>query len=609
METKPRTTQGGFPSKKVIRVAKPFFTSEKRWKARGYLALILVLMFTQNWLGAYSVQTQGQFMTAVENRNMTGYLEYLALWAGLAIVLQPLASTFFNMFKTSLQIMARDWTSTYILFHGYFANFAWYKMLARKDIDNPDQRMTAETDSFWNSLIGLSMSVADSFTQVCMYSYVLWTLMPNLPTEVFGATMATSLVVFILGKLLMPILVFICAMIGNVVTLRVGRELPNINNELSESEASLRFNLAETRREAETVAFAHGESIAELQARQGLKRVIDTLIRMMYLFRNLQLFTTPYNALVAIIPMALVSYMFMQGMVPLGTIYAMTAAFNAVYNGLTLLVGQFGGVMGFVNTTNRVDGVMTAFEEAAAPPPRDGKHIDVVEGPTVKADRLTISTPDGERDLIVDVSFEFKKGARVLVTGAHGVGKTALLRVAAGFWSRGTGKMYRPPFAKMMFLTASPYFPPMTLRQALCYPCIETCGDDAKFQAALNMAQLADLSKRAGGFDTVQTWRELLNPSEQQRLSFARVMMQKPEHVFIDEGTNSLEEQVELQFYQLLFGLGSTVVTAGPPAMSKYADVVLEIGKDGRCKLFKADEYKPTEDQSPKDDNKPESET
>ena len=190
MKNETATAQGGFPGRKLIRVAKPFFTSEKKWMARTNLGIILALMFANNWIGAYIVQTQGHFMTAVEQRNMPNFEEFLLIWVGLVLIPQPIVSTMFNMLKTRLAIRARSWNSTAILFHGYFANFAWYKMLSNKDVDNPDQRMTAETDAFWNTLIGLSISVADSLTQIAMYSYVLWTLMPMLPLEVFGATMA-----------------------------------------------------------------------------------------------------------------------------------------------------------------------------------------------------------------------------------------------------------------------------------------------------------------------------------------------------------------------------------------------------------------------------------
>jgi len=588
------------PWRRLIKVGKPFWTSEKKWSALGRLALILVLMFANSYLGAYLVQTTGHFMTAVEARNMSDFWHYLMIWVGLILVAVPIVQTYYAMHRTQLALEWRSWMSTNVLFHAYLSNFAYLKLLGRKDIDNPDQRMTADVDSFCNTSVGLFISVLDSITTICMYSYVLWTLMPGLPISVFGWTAASSLLVLWLCKLILPFLVGVFSMIGNVAVLYIGRDLPAINFDLSESEASLRFNLAETRREAETVAFARGEQIAELQAAQGLKRVIGTLFRMMYLYRNLGFFTNPYNMLVPIIPTALMGYMYTQGMVPLGTITAAAGAFMAVYGGATLLMGQFGGIMGYATTINRVGTLMDALETAAAPPPRDGKYIDVIEGSSVRYDNLTVSTPDGERDLIVGLNFEIAKGSRVLVTSEqHGRGKTALLRVTAGFWTRGGGKLQRLPYAKMMFLTASPYFPPMTLREALCYPSVDVCKDDERLTAALKLAKLPDLATKAGGLDNVQTWREILTASEQQRLSLARVILQRPEYVFIDEGTSALGDELEEFFYTLLFSLGCTVVSAGEPALAKYHDVVLDILADAKWKTYKASDRKPEKTEVP----------
>src|SRR6185437_558222 len=183
------------PWRRLIKVGKPFWTSEKKWSALGRLALILVLMFANSYLGAYLVQTTGHFMTAVEARNMSDFWHYLMIWVGLILVAVPIVQTYYAMHRTQLALEWRSWMSTNVLFHAYLSNFAYLMLLGRKDIDNPDQRMTADVDSFCNTSVGLFISVLDSITTICMYSYVLWTLMPGLPISVFGWTAASSLLV------------------------------------------------------------------------------------------------------------------------------------------------------------------------------------------------------------------------------------------------------------------------------------------------------------------------------------------------------------------------------------------------------------------------------
>jgi len=583
-----RANATAIPWRLLIKVGKPFWVSEKKWTAYGHLAAILVLMFANSYLGKFLVETSGQFMTAVEQHDFARMQHLLIYWVAAILIAVPLVQTFYTVLKTRLALVWRSWMSTTVLFRAYHSNFAWYKLLKQTDIDNPDQRMTADLDAFCNTSVNLTISLLDAVTTMAVYGYLLWTLAPVFSLQMFGLTAASSLLVLLICKLFLPLLVAVCAAIGNVAVLWIGRTLPDINFAIAESEATLRFKLAETRREAETIAFAHGEKIAELQADKGMTRVMDALFRMMGMLRNQGLFTNPYGQLVPLVPMALMGYLCAQGLVPVGTVVAAGGAFMAVYGGATVIMNNFWTIMGYANSINRVGSLMTALDATAEATPTDGKHIDVIEGDAIRFQDLTVSTPDGDQDLIVGLNLEIKRGGRILVTGNHGVGKTALLRATAGFWTRGKGHLQRLPYGKMMFLTASPYFPAMTLREALCYPLLETCKDDERLKQALQGAKLADLPTRAGGLDGEQSWRDMLTASEQQRLSLARVILQKPEAVFVDQATNALEDDLELFFYTLLLSLNCTVVSAGAASLSTYHEAILEIGDDGRCTLHPA---------------------
>ena len=52
--------------------------------------------------------------------------------------------------------------------------------------------------------------------------------------------------------------------------------------------------------------------------------------------------------------------------------------------------------------------------------------------------------------------------------------------------------------------------------------------------------------------DEVQDWAKVLSPGEQQRVAFARIMLTRPEAVFLDESTSALDEGLELMLYQLV---------------------------------------------------------
>ena len=77
--------------------------------------------------------------------------------------------------------------------------------------------------------------------------------------------------------------------------------------------------------------------------------------------------------------------------------------------------------------------------------------------PVLRVSNLSLVTPDGARLLFTNVSFEVAAGEHLLVTGTSGAGKSSMLRALAGLWTRGAGRVTRPPTNATMFLPQRPY--------------------------------------------------------------------------------------------------------------------------------------------------------
>lgn len=89
-----------------------------------------------------------------------------------------------------------------------------------------------------------------------------------------------------------------------------------------------------------------------------------------------------------------------------------------------------------------------------------------------------------------------------------------------------------------MFLPERAYIPPGTLRTALCYPCATHEFDDAATARALAEVGLERLQPL---LDTTERWDQRLNDDEKQCLAFARVILQRPQWVVLNEAFEALD--------------------------------------------------------------------
>jgi len=542
---------------------------------------VLLSYYSNDLFTSLQVAFEGGGATdhSLKQTGISGFWHSIAIFAILATV--ATVRTLLDLYVMQrFALRWRVWLSRRLI-DDWLDGYAYFRgQLAAKPIDNPDQRIQQDIDIV-TTMTGepntpahgssntLLFGAVESILSVASFGVILWHL--SGPLTVIDATLPKAL--------FWIVIVYVLA--ATVIAFWIGRPLIQLSfwNELRN--ASFRYSMIKVKDAASAVGLYRGEDAEREQLNGRLTAVVANYrqwLRRMMLFLGWNL-----SASQAINPLPYIvqaQRLFAQ-QISFGDVMQSAAAFGAIQDALSFFRNAYDSFASYRAALIRLDGLIDTNVRARTLPRLT---IEDSAGVEVCLTDVEVRTPDG-RHLVTGLDMQLDPGDTVTIKGPSGCGKTVLLESLAGLWPYASGRVRLPADSNAMFVSQLPYLPLGDLKDVASYPSrADAVGADAVQQALLKVA-LPHLIIR---INEVKDWAKVLSVGEQQRIAFARILLNHPQAVFLDESTTGLDEGLELMLYRLLRAeLPETIMVSVShrETVEQHHERQLELLGEGRWQL------------------------
>ncbi|XP_069493724.1 lysosomal cobalamin transporter ABCD4 isoform X6 [Ambystoma mexicanum] len=534
-----------------------------------------------------------QYYGVLGNRDMDSFRSLTILAILLILINSTLKS--FDQFICNLIYINWRKNLTECLHRSYFRGQVYYTLnVLRKDIDNPDQRISQDVERFCKQLSSMASKLLTSPFTLAYYTYQCFSSTGWLgPVSIFGY--------FIIGTVVNKVLM------GPIVSTLVQQE---------KLEGDFRFKHLQIRVNAESAAFYRAGQVEHMRTNLRLQNLLQTqrdlMSKELWLYIGINTFDY-LGSILSYVVIAIPIFSGVYGNLGPAELSALVSknAFVSIYliscfSQLIDLSTTVSDVAGYTHRIGELQETMSELVqkqkdcEAEAEPSWDFDSLPGEQMVTVDTafvlDRVSLYAPSSDQPLVKDLSIKITQGNSVLIVGNTGMGKTSLLRVLAGLWESTRGSIQRPscfgPHG-ILFLPQRPFFTDGTLREQVIYPLKNIypdsgSADDERILRFLEITGLSNLLTRTGGLDRKMDWNwyDVLSPGEMQRLTFARLFYLQPKYAVLDEATSALTEEVESELHRACKQLGMTLISVGHrTTLEKFHDWMLKLCGAGSWEL------------------------
>jgi vitamin B12/bleomycin/antimicrobial peptide transport system ATP-binding/permease protein len=342
----------------------------------------------------------------------------------------------------------------------------------------------------------------------------------------------------------------IYAFAGSLLSYWVGGTLIYRNAERYAREADLRFSLVRVNEHVDGISLAAGEADESRRVKLHLVAVLAATRRLVTGLTNLTWVTAGFGWVTLVAPILVAAPLYFAGKLSFGGLMMAAAAFTQAQSALRWFVDNFSVIADWRATLLRVASFRRALVTTDVVPHVESR-IVYAEGEAgrIIIENLEVASSTG-CDMLRERRVEVKAGERILIVGEPGTNKTQLFRALTGLWPWGAGRIERPKDEAILYIPrGTPYLPRASLREVLAYPMKVEHFEQTAFPHALSRLGLERL---VPALDTTQRWDRELSGDEQFTLAFARVVLQAPPWILIDDALRSLDGDTLERFMDVL---------------------------------------------------------
>jgi vitamin B12/bleomycin/antimicrobial peptide transport system ATP-binding/permease protein len=334
---------------RFVGAVRNFAQSEVGWKAKLIFAALVLLLCATNALNVVNSFVGRNFMTAIADRDLSGFVQQAFVYIGVFAAL-TLVAVIARFGEERLGLLWRDTMTRGILRH-YLAD-GTYQRLNAEAIANPDQRISEDVRAFTVTTLSFVLMALNSAFTIAAFSGVLWTISPLL----FGVA-----ALYAAG--------------GSLITFVLGRPLIRLTYDQLDKEASFRSGLIHVRDDAEAIMAAREEESQMAQLLSRLDDVVANFRKITSINRNVGFFTTGYNWMIQIIPALIIAPAFIERKIEFGVITQSAIAFSTLVAAFSLIVTQFQSLSSYAAVMARLSALVEAVGQPSNPrtepgPPR-----------------------------------------------------------------------------------------------------------------------------------------------------------------------------------------------------------------------------------------------